>query len=551
MITFIINRSGKDCMLITERTNNFISSLASLAIYAKVSLQLLLNFLDTHIILYYLQINICRIFIYTSTHIKIKQMKKLYSLLIIVLFTIISLQGFSQNVGINNDGTAPHTSAMLDVKNPNKGFLAPRVELTGTGDVATIPSAATSLLVFNTSIAGTSPNNVTPGYYYWSGAAWLRLSTASPSWLLTGNANTVDGTNFIGTTDNVPFNIRVFNQKAGRISASSEETFFGYFSGGNNTSTTSSGFGYLALASNTTGAFNTAVGDRTLQLNVTGGSNTAVGHQALRNNIGSENTGIGTFTLTENTTGTNNTASGRGALTANTTGTNNTANGHSALISNITGTNNTASGSGALQFNTTGSNNTALGDGAGVSVGNLTNATAIGNGANVNASNTVQIGNSAVTDVYFGNGTTTRLHGLSTNAFADFYALMPGDNPATVPPGSSVEFPQDGPVNGITRLSTQAFNLPAIGTYEINFQVSIVESGQLVVVLNGVELAYTVVGRAIGTSQITGTCLITNTSANSILRINNPAGNGNALTIAPLAGGTYPVSAHLIIKQLN
>ncbi len=27
-----------------------------------------------------------------------------------------------------------------------------------------------SLLVYNTATAGTSPNNVTPGFYYWNGA---------------------------------------------------------------------------------------------------------------------------------------------------------------------------------------------------------------------------------------------------------------------------------------------------------------------------------------------------------------------------------------------
>ncbi len=39
------------------------------------------------------------------------------------------------------------------------------------------------------------------------------------AWGLLGNASTVDGTNFIGTTDNIPVNIRVNNQKAGRISS--------------------------------------------------------------------------------------------------------------------------------------------------------------------------------------------------------------------------------------------------------------------------------------------------------------------------------------------
>src|SRR5215208_4866244 len=135
-----------------------------------------------------------------------------------LLFSIIAIlffaSSFAQSVGINSDGSAPHASAMLDVKHPNKGLLIPRVALTGTTDVTTIPSAATSLLVYNTTVAGAGATAVSPGFYYWSGTAWLMLSTgpgAGPaiSWLLTGNAGTVDGTNFIGTTDNIPFNVRV------------------------------------------------------------------------------------------------------------------------------------------------------------------------------------------------------------------------------------------------------------------------------------------------------------------------------------------------------
>ena len=58
-------------------------------------------------------------------------------------------------------------------------------------------------------------------------------------------------------------------------------------------------------------------------------------------------------------------------------------------------------------------------------------------------------------------------------------------------------------------------------------------------------------GRAIGTSQIIGTAIVSTTSINSILTVRNPAGNSAALAITPLAGGTRPVSAHLVITQLQ
>ena len=137
--------------------------------------------------------------------------------------------------------------------------------------------------------------------------------------------------------------------------------------------------------------------------------------------------------------------------------------------------------------------------------------------------------------------------------FADYFALMPGDNTATVAPGTDVSFPQDGSTSGsaISRISSSSFNLSAIGSYQIMFEVSVEEAGQLILTLNGADLAYTVAGRATGTSQIVGIAVVSTTVANSILTVRNPAGNSTALTITPLAGGTRPVSAHLIITQIQ
>jgi len=83
---------------------------------------------------------------------------------------------------------------------------------------------------------------------------------------------------------------------------------------------------------------------------------------------------------------------------------------------------------------------------------------------------------------------------------------MPPDNAATVAPGTDVSFPQDGPNSGsdISRIGPDSFNLAQIGTYQIFFEVSVDEAGQLILTLNGADLAHTVVGRASGTSQIVG-----------------------------------------------
>ncbi|MBE2978312.1 collagen-like protein, partial [Priestia megaterium] len=141
-------------------------------------------------------------------------------------------------------------------------------------------------------------------------------------------------------------------------------------------------------------------------------------------------------------------------------------------------------------------------------------------------------------------------------AFADFYALMPPDNTVPVAPGSDVDFPRDGPNGGaqISRIGADTFNLSAIGVYQVLFQVSVDEAGQLVLTLNSgagaAELAYTVVGRATGTSQIVGLALVQTSVVNSILTVRNPASEPTALTITPLAGGTESVSAHLVITRL-
>jgi len=107
-------------------------------------------------------------------------------------------------------------------------------------------------------------------------------------------------------------------------------------------------------------------------------------------------------------------------------------------------------------------------------------------------------------------------------------------------PGTDVSFPQDGPNSGatITRIGPDSFDLAEIGVYQVFFQVSVTEAGQLLLTLNGADLEYTVVGRATGTSQIIGMALVETTTVNSTLTVRNPEGTAAALTITPLAGGT-------------
>jgi hypothetical protein len=88
-------------------------------------------------------------------------------------FAILLAIDASAQTGIGT--TTPHASAKLDVSATNKGFLPPRIALLSISDVATITSPATGLIIYNTATAGTTPNNVLPGYYYWDGLKWNAL----------------------------------------------------------------------------------------------------------------------------------------------------------------------------------------------------------------------------------------------------------------------------------------------------------------------------------------------------------------------------------------
>lgn len=140
-------------------------------------------------------------------------MKKFILLLLALI--LLSQSIHAQNIGISDVAITPDASAMLEVKASNKGLLIPRVSLLSTTDNTTIASPATSLLVYNEATA----NDVTPGYYYWTGSKWMRLLAVDDkvAWLLTGNSGTTPATNFLGTTDGQPLVIRTNNTERSRI----------------------------------------------------------------------------------------------------------------------------------------------------------------------------------------------------------------------------------------------------------------------------------------------------------------------------------------------
>ncbi len=181
-------------------------------------------------------------------------MKNIPFLIALLFFAKIS---FAQ-VAINTTGASADPSAILDVSSTTKGLLIPRMT---TAQRTAIAAPIKGLIVFD---------NDTNSFWYFYGTLWASISGGGVSgWGLTGNAGTEDGTNFIGTLDDAPFNIRVNNEKAGRIDRLKYNTFFGYQAGKENTT----GFqktatGMYSLLSNTIGSSNTANGYASLHVKI-------------------------------------------------------------------------------------------------------------------------------------------------------------------------------------------------------------------------------------------------------------------------------------------
>ncbi|SEP80378.1 hypothetical protein SAMN05444005_102346 [Flavobacterium urocaniciphilum] len=103
----------------------------------------------------------------------------------------------------------------LDINSSTNGLVLPRVALTALNVATPVVnpqggSLVIGTLVWNTATAGSIPNNVVPGMYYWDGTKWISLagSPGGLDWSLSGNTGTNPATNYVGTTDNVPLILR-------------------------------------------------------------------------------------------------------------------------------------------------------------------------------------------------------------------------------------------------------------------------------------------------------------------------------------------------------
>lgn len=129
----------------------------------------------------------------------------------LTLLLILSTISLNAQVGV---GTTTPAGA-LDINSSTNGLILPRVSLTALNVSAPVVNPqggalVVGTLVWNTATAGSIPNNVVPGMYYWEGARWISLagSPGGLDWSLSGNTGTNPATNYVGTTDNVPLILR-------------------------------------------------------------------------------------------------------------------------------------------------------------------------------------------------------------------------------------------------------------------------------------------------------------------------------------------------------
>jgi hypothetical protein len=232
-------------------------------------------------------------------------MKKL--LIIVLLLNVLS--AFSQNIGINEDGSSPNSSAILDVKSADKGLLIPRVQLDDVSTAAPITAPVEGLLIYNET--GTEPK----GFYYWNGTSWIKLTTGSttgpwersaPNVFLEELGDSVGiGTetpnaklHIVSGSDNTPLIIQAdANQSNNKpliklydgagndlmwINSDHETNVFM----GNNAGSSNAASATLAPYNNPPydGLFNVFIGKDAGQDNVSGWSTTGVGYQSLSQN---------------------------------------------------------------------------------------------------------------------------------------------------------------------------------------------------------------------------------------------------------------------------
>lgn len=502
---------------------------------------------------------------------------------IVAILSFLTLLNFPSMGQVGIGTVTPDASAMLDVTSATRGFLPPRVALTGTTDVATISSPATGLLVYNLGTGGLA----TAGYYYWNGSAWTALgggsnlysadgtltgnrtvSTASgytltlspqttfnptvtaasasavgtqlsPSLTAAANNDQLVGLHINPTFDRGAFTglktygLMVEGIGIGRGGSSNQFSLaFGINALKSNTANSNTAIGYQSLQNTTSGSDNTAVGTNTLANNVTGQGNTGIGTAALNAHNGGigKNTAVGAVAAYSTTSGYYNSALGYEALRNNTTGYGNVAMGFQALYSNQSSNYNLAIGTEALKNfkpSSTSNYNIALGYRALMGATDFTGSYNVGIGYAVMGVNTTGGYNTVVgNDALYLNTTGSYNQGFGKEAL---YANTTGNGNTGVGEGALRANTTGNDNVAVGRGSLYTYN-PASGTGGANTAIGRNAMYNLLTGTNNVSVGYNA-GPVSGSGDVTNTLAIGYNASISGAGLTNCAAIGNGATV--------------------
>lgn len=139
------------------------------------------------------------------------------------------------------------------------------------------------------------------------------------------------------------------------------------------------------------------------------------------------------------------------------------------------------------------------------------------------------------------------------SSFTPTYAYTYNVGFQFVPIGFPINFNNNGAMSaGISHaLGTSDIIVSSAGTYEINFTTTAAEPRQVSLFVNGVERAETRFGSDLGTSEITGHCILV-LAANDVLTLRNAPSSNQAFVLVNAAGGfAQVVNASMLLRRLE
>ena len=127
-------------------------------------------------------------------------MKKKWSISIKLILPLLIITSVNAQISINDDGSLPDNSSILDIKSNTKGVLVSRMT---SAERSIIGSPATGLIIFQTD----DPS----GFYYYDGESWQIILSRGDGFI--GNAIDIDGNGYrtvkIGNQEWMTENLKV------------------------------------------------------------------------------------------------------------------------------------------------------------------------------------------------------------------------------------------------------------------------------------------------------------------------------------------------------